>query len=135
MPIIHVHGQLAYLPWQDAAPSDMREYKPNTSRDDVEKAVRHIKIISEDVEANFAKARDLMHDAQQIVLLGFGYHKLNMERLNIPFSSGGPSPVVFGTSHGMTRRKVQEIGKAYPRLALCNLTCKEFFENITAFKI
>ncbi len=90
MPIIHVHGSLGRLPWQPAAKDEDGnsiphvKYDPVTPNSDrISLAAKTIKVIHEakDLPAEFNEARALLEKAQGILLLGFGYHKANLERL------------------------------------------------------
>jgi hypothetical protein len=48
IPIIHLHGQLGYLPWQQKA--DNRAYDTKIDKDILEMCIREIKVIHEGVE-------------------------------------------------------------------------------------
>jgi hypothetical protein len=107
--IIHVHGNLGYLPWQNQGAGNQRKYEPISTRDTVEIASKGIKIISEDLDSNsdFGEAWDVLSAARQIAIMGFGYHPVNMKRLHLPQTGG--DVVVIGTCKGFTeteRRRV-----------------------------
>lgn len=88
IPIVHVYGQLDYLPWQK---DGGRQYNYHYVVDDLLKSAKEIKIVHEDVDLQndpaFTKANSVLNEAKQIYFLGFGYHPQNVERLNIPSSS------------------------------------------------
>jgi hypothetical protein len=91
LPILHVYGRLALLPWQvvDPVRDLVRSYRPNLTYPDVMRAARMIRIISEQKDddlykdADFLRAWELIDQADQICFLGFGYHLKNVERLKI----------------------------------------------------
>lgn len=84
MPIVHLHGRLGALPWQDG-PS--RPFDTQMNRDGLRIAADNIKIIHEDIkdgrDKDFARAKRLLMEADQIILMGFGYNSTNVERLGI----------------------------------------------------
>lgn len=74
VPIIHLHGSLGDYP--------AIGYGDNTS--DTQDAAKAIKIISE-VENNepaFSAAQQVLENAERIFIVGFGFAKQNMDRLN-----------------------------------------------------
>lgn len=116
IPIIHVHGKLGPLPFE---PGGGREYGPVNNPRQIAKSSESIKIVHEsfDQKIEFAKARKCIHHAEKIVFLGFGYHPVNMDRLDIPF---GKIKSIVGTSYGFTDLEITEIRKQYPELKLPN---------------
>lgn len=81
IPIIHVHGSLGSLPWQDASG---RPYRPKYNKEEIIAASGQIKVIpeQEDASAEFDEAFKIMDKALEIYFLGFGYHTDNLRRLN-----------------------------------------------------
>ena len=88
MPVIHVHGHLGHLPWMSLDPSRSRSYGGCSDADDLRRAASGIIIISEAVDdtPEFETARTRIDEAEQIFILGFGYHSDNVKRLQIPFA-------------------------------------------------
>lgn len=82
IPIIHLHGRLGYLPWQN---KNGRHYKKDNSKEDIIKSADEIKIIHEDIDrdSEFLEARERMKEAERIYILGFGYNEINVQRLGI----------------------------------------------------
>jgi hypothetical protein len=78
IPIIHLHGRLGYLPWEG---KDGRAYNAVVDENSIRK------IIHEDIndgrDADFAKAKTLLKDAEKIYFMGFGFNKINVDRLGI----------------------------------------------------
>jgi hypothetical protein len=120
-PIVHVHGRLGYLPWQtiDGKPPDRKDhrlYNTDATPEAVDIAAKGIKIMHESMDSSpeFAKASDVMHQAQRIAILGFGYHPTNMRRLNIPLTDHE----VVGTCLGHTHAEREHLMIKYRRLSL-----------------
>jgi hypothetical protein len=90
IPIIHVHGSLGPLPWQA---SDGTDYYPLFSRGDkpyergnrLMIASKNIVIVSEaePKSKEFELAIERIRVAQRIYFLGFGYYRVNLERLGL----------------------------------------------------
>lgn len=95
IPIIHVHGQLGKLPWQD---KHGRVYKDqHLDLDACSAAAAGIKIIHEDEDYDaFRQAQVLLRRAKNIYFLGFGYNKTNVKRLSLPRDSSSK-----GTAFGL----------------------------------
>lgn len=90
--IIHVHGSLGKLKWQEAKGipyGTLDEYTPlNRLKFNTKLALdasRQIKIITENRSnfEEFQSAFKLLSEAERIYFLGFGYHPTNIERLGI----------------------------------------------------
>lgn len=84
IPIIHLHGQLGKLPWQD---EKGREYA--NQKDDIgacHTAAAGIRIIHENITGDdaFSQAHILLKRAGRIYFLGFGYNETNIKRLYLP---------------------------------------------------
>lgn len=109
--ILHVHGQLGYLPWQKKpveptdceVPYDSGNGNPSI----IDKASKHIKIIHEatDSDAQFEKARKLLRDAQRIYILGFGYGLTNLRRLGLKSLADGKD--LRGTAYKVSLQEKQ----------------------------
>jgi hypothetical protein len=106
--IYHIHGCLSHIPWD--LPECSKYGDPQNDFAGVTYAASKLKIIYEGggIEGtdSLAKAQQALQEAEVILLLGFGYHKLNVDRLNIPFNKG---KTIFGTTHGMTAFEVKRL--------------------------
>jgi hypothetical protein len=100
VPIIHVHGILGGLPWEQNG----REYIPRPERNGVYLARERIKIIHEEIKKDpeFEHARQAMINAHRIIYLGFGYHPVNVQRIATYFT-GRRVTHVFGSAFGLTK--------------------------------
>lgn len=109
IPIIHVHGQLGYLPWQG---TPCLNYGTASTVENVITAANGIKIIHEDIDDSpeFQKACQLLEDAEKILILGLGYHEINLKRLKI-HKLGLRSKDLFGTAKGLSRKMLQVADK------------------------
>jgi len=92
IPVIHVHGSLGKLPWQDAKGIPYGTIERSASSDSSTlnttlaiTASKQIKIITEDQSNSegFQSAFKLLSEADRIYFLGFGYHSTNLERLPV----------------------------------------------------
>lgn len=100
--IIHLHGQIGYLPWQlhnnnydiinpyggiKFPNYDNEEFQERVDEyhSKIDKISKGIKIIHEDISKNddYIQALGLLNDAEKIYFLGFGYHPTNLDRLNL----------------------------------------------------
>ena len=91
--IIHVYGKLAPLSWEDepGIPYDFDVSNLDSSEDGyhthlyINEAYKQIKIMKdkEIQSAEFNKAMVKLERAQRIFFLGFGYHEMNLNRLNL----------------------------------------------------
>ncbi len=86
--IVHVHGSLGRLPWQQETPTTpiplgYGKYSGDMTHIDI--ARKNIQIIPDaNTESpGFKKAHELLNKAKRIYFLGFGYHKANVNKLRI----------------------------------------------------
>lgn len=84
IPIVHLHGQLDKLPWQD---NGGRKYISSATLEQAEKAASEIRIIHEDINVDedpeFKKTHSLFKTAKRVCFLGFRYHESNVNRLRL----------------------------------------------------
>ena len=103
IPIIHLHGSLGALPWQGER---SRSFDSNLNEQTLGVAREGIKIIHEATtdgrDKDFERGHELLLKAKRIILLGFGYNALNMERLGIR----DVSIVALGTGLGLTDEEI-----------------------------
>ncbi len=108
IPILHLHGKLNDLPWES---NNGRPYDGKISSCDVVKrAASEIRIIHEDIEDDrlFKKAHSYIEGSDNIFFLGFGYHRPNLDRLNLNnFAEGGilQDKYIKGSSSGLKGAK------------------------------
>lgn len=100
IPIVHLHGRLGYLPWQH---SDSRAYGDTAiTVQSVNMAVKEMRVVHEDItdrDKDFAEAKELLHAAERVYLMGFGFGAKNVQRIEL--SSLRPA-VFYGTAYGLT---------------------------------
>lgn len=120
IPIIHVHGQLGFLEWQNQ-PEDLvtptREYDPKITPHTVKIAAKGIQIVHESHPSTreFQLARTALEKAERIFFLGFGYNRVNMQRLNI---GQGNTQYMCGSRFGRTDAECVGLLNAHPQLHL-----------------
>lgn len=106
IPIIHVYGKLGELPGQG---DSQRSYNTSATPEAIEIAMKGIRIVSENADhsAQFSNAHELISVADEIVFLGFGYHRENVERLELEKHLPAPARVI-GTVVGFTQSEFYE---------------------------
>ena len=85
IPIVHLYGQLDFLPWQG---KEGKEYSPKKNLTErLRAAPNNIKLISDERDIaksdEFQNAYRLIHNARRIFFLGFSFDETNLERLDI----------------------------------------------------
>jgi hypothetical protein len=109
MNIVHIYGQLDYLPWQG---KDGRPYDATLSASIVKRAAAKISIATEDYNnANSAaKAHTLLKSAREIHFLGFGYDPANLNRIDFPTPAQreGLHPT-YGTAFGLEDIEIKNV--------------------------
>jgi len=102
--IIHLHGRLGYLPWQNGA---SRPYTDQLSSEVVEMCVGNIKLVHEELkdgrDKEFEEAKRLLMASDLIYLLGFGFGTVNISRLAL---AGLPQNRAIATATGFTQHEV-----------------------------
>jgi len=105
IPIIHVYGQIGFLPWQKKQLS--RAYAPLIEDEYMLHSLRQsskgIKIMHEELaeeDTAFKKARELLSNAAKIIFLGFGYHAENLKRLGISIIDS-KDKIIIGSAYNL----------------------------------
>ncbi len=111
IPIVHVHGKIGDLPWESG--SYTREYKPINDANLIKASSDKIRIVHEQNAKDdklFAKAHRLLTHAKRIYLLGFGYHEINLQRLDLS-SLKTEGKEIKGCHHNLGQGKRDEVFK------------------------
>lgn len=124
VPIIHVHGQLGYLPWQA---DGGRPYEPSKKASDISEAARMIKVVHQDIgrDREFGRARAMIDKAERIIFLGFGWHDENLERLGL--KDLDVTRPMWGSTLGLEAMEVFTLCQKWTCLSLHD----SGFENLT----
>jgi hypothetical protein len=83
IPLVHVYGQLGKLP--EVNDGEGRAFGAGLDHEGVTMAMKEMQVIHE-AQTNSAElqhARKLLHWADRILFLGFGFHPKNLERLGV----------------------------------------------------
>ncbi len=132
IPIIHVHGKLNDLKWQNSAG---REYdKDRNYGAYLLHSANGIKIIHEDIDdsESFKEAHKLLDHSEKIYFLGFGYNEKNLERLKI---SEYLDRTIQGTSLGLLRAETDYACKLFDQqITLSNCDALTFLRNNLDFE-
>jgi hypothetical protein len=138
IPIVHLHGQLGALPEFEASGSEYRPYVPTISLQALRVAAQGIRIIHEgiDGEPQFQKAHQLLHEAERVCFLGFGYDEINISRI---VSALRDDQWVTGSGFGLTEAEVARAAKHLKRdparhqLDSIGYECLKFLRRIPLF--
>lgn len=134
VPIIHVHGSLGSLPWQEGTVH--REYQPRIElvRADIKRISEQIVVISEkeDTAPVFDRVFNIMSEAERIYFLGFGYHETNLRRLRVDRVK---NKELLGTAYDWGRAEADAINRRW-RISLPDTSRKvlEFLRNYAPFE-
>lgn len=108
--MIHVYGTLGARPYMDA---NHRSYGDVENVFALQRTAEHIRIAGsrgdEEVNFQFALAHREMEKAKQIVLLGFGYDEVNLQRLDLLDIARRQQIVVYGTTYEMSVHDVHVV--------------------------
>jgi hypothetical protein len=136
IPIVHLHGDLGALPWQEGA-TDARDYNTAIASSTVSLAARRIRIIHEDPkdrDDKFNQAKLLLKEAERIYFLGFGYDYKNMERLDI--INWPRERRVYGTAPTLTQHERSEIAKrTAQRIEVTSHNCIDLLRNVVDWNL
>lgn len=99
--IVHVHGQLGFLPWQDSQLVHDYTSRMPSNADEIADAIKIIPEATDDTD-EFVQAQGILADSERIYFLGFGYDQTNLRRLGLKRLSFRPARLVRGTGLGMT---------------------------------
>lgn len=111
IPIIHVHGKLGELPWQNKSGRKYQNHSPDFIKD-ISIAASGIRIIHDYINVNedelFIQAHSLLEEARKIYFLGFGYNETNMKRLSFPSGK-----IVGGSAYKLQMAEMESIEKIF----------------------
>jgi hypothetical protein len=131
--IIHLHGRLAQLPWQDQERKGIPFGFDQINEHVLRIAMDRIKIVHEDIldrDKDFDIARRMLWEAKRIYFMGFGYGSKNIERLMFEQVT---TSELKGTAHGMQRVEmsaaISQLGK---KIELQNMECLLFLREVAA---
>jgi hypothetical protein len=135
IPILHVHGLLGELSIPGVTAG--RPYDSHLDAASVRLAARGIRIVHENIEEYpiFHDAKQRLLDAKVICFLGFGYHSLNLQRLEI--SRLRSNRTVCGTILGLKHAEVLQLNKdiGHSLDILCDVDILDFLRQTAIFSI
>lgn len=101
VPILHVYGSVGRLAWQNGADQEVAFGEEINGRE-LWKVANRIKTFTESFSGR-GEILDLMNGAENVVLLGCGYHEQNLDVLRLnSVRPGSPSKMVLGTALGIS---------------------------------
>ncbi|MEO5888149.1 MAG: hypothetical protein ABIQ77_10840 [Anaerolineales bacterium] len=82
IPVLHIYGNLGAPKFLD---KDGRDYEKHVSMESIQKCIDGLKIISEveDTHPTFPQVHQTIDAARRVIFLGFGFHPVNVQRLNL----------------------------------------------------
>ena len=108
MTIVHLHGQLGYLPWQSS--DDVRRFSIVIDPTALVVCERCIKLYHEDMSdalPKFEKAKEWLGDATaNVYFMGVGFDNQNMERLGVGTM---PPSRAWSTGVGLTDKEARDL--------------------------
>jgi len=133
IPIIHLYGKIANLPIHHIINNQptipFGKYDVNLFNE-FKKDILNIVYDEAKENKNFNEAFELLHNAERILIMGFGYHDLNMERLKLHNTKAGKAKKVFGSCLGFNENEQKRLKTKYPFLQLSELSNTEFLRNV-----
>jgi len=129
IPIIHLHGQLGFLPWQ--AEENVRPFDTNGDVESLRIAASGIKVVHEGVEdrkQQFDDAKAAIAKAERTYFLGVGTSNVNLERLG---EANFQDNKAWATEVGLTQSEFDEAKRRYsPRIEFRrHNNCREIITN------
>jgi hypothetical protein len=119
IPIVHVHGKLGKLPFEDDGRGDSRSYTPSEPGSEAGLAMAAssaIKIVHEGTkdDPDFIHARKIIESAELVCFLGFGYLEANIERLQVHQWPEAISPL-YGSAYMFMEAEITAASAALGR--------------------
>jgi hypothetical protein len=133
--ILHVHGQLGFLAFQEGNPDQKLDYGRRLTIDILRKAADGIRIPHDDELENspgYKQAVDRIKEANTIVFLGFGFDEHNFQRLQVPFIDDSDKLMIYGTTYGISRterERVLAIAGKWNDMAGNTITTRGFLDD------
>lgn len=109
LPIVHVHGSLGPLPWQEIGG---RDYTTKASPEQIKSAAASIRVVHEGglPSTQFELASKCIRAADRVVFLGFGYDRTSLARLNLDITTKSR---YWGSTYRMTALEKRELRTAF----------------------
>lgn len=130
IPIIHIHGMLGSF---ERAQPFYRDYNPQITADIIKAGAEMIRVFHEDnVEANeiIQNANLLLSNTKVICLLGFGYHPVNIQRIQLDqYVNVKP---MFGSVYEMGEAEIKQVRSILGEIRLGGFPqdCLSFLRNV-----
>ncbi len=106
--IIHVHGKISNLPWQDDDGLNIPYGDSDRIFDDRTrpKLIDQLKIVHDEVQRpELVRAKNLLLGARRIYILGFGFDPINCQLLDLNNQNYN---YVYATAVGMTSHEIKQ---------------------------
>ncbi len=133
IPIVHIYGKIANLPihhmYNNQPNLPFGNYNTNIFN---ELKSNSLNIVYDDAEENknFQEAYKLLNNAERILIMGFGYHDLNMKRLKLENTNAAKKRKIYGSCLGFNEYEQVRLKNKYSFLKLKDLSNTEFLRNV-----
>jgi hypothetical protein len=134
MSIIHLHGQLGYLPWQGGLFA--RPYSPAVDTHALLSCTEHVKVVNRNTKVNdapFIEARRLLQEAARVYFLGVGFNNENLTRLGVMDLAPNKA---WSTCVGLRQREKNDLQSHFDNKLhlLINLDCIGLLRDTVIWK-
>ncbi len=109
-----MHGKLFHLDWEGG--SLRRKYDSKSADKEIFNSSSMIRIVHEQDSRQdelFQQARVLLKNSKKIYFLGFGYHQISLDKLDI--RSIDINKTISGTRFNLAQRQVEQIARRNDR--------------------
>ena len=112
IPFEHVHGAIDSLP-SDYFPGYGKQYKQDFTGENINNAMQNLHLIYEEAEVKkaYGKVHEILNKAEHIFILGFGFDKRNLERLDL--LKNASKAQIFATRTGISNLEVNTINRKF----------------------
>ena len=130
VPVLHVHGSLGGPAWLGERRPESRTYEPSATREQRRELMDRIRIVHEEIDQRVLEtAHEWIVSAQRIAFIGFGYHRINIQRLNMHVPH--PSAVIWGTTLGFSGIESETIERRFGNRGQTRLRLNCPFDALT----
>ena len=117
--VLHVHGQLGWLPWQikPGTHNERRNYNGEWSQPALGVCIKSMRMIHEDAPQSaelLSQIKAWLNEAERIVFLGFSFHPTNVQKLQLDALDDLTGKSLFATGVGLSKTRAEQLRQVYP---------------------
>jgi hypothetical protein len=119
-PVTHVHGKLEPIPdGPMVIPPPVNSPVPLWV-DWVESSAKNINVTADTIDDSIlTAARNTVEEAGVVCFMGFGYNRINLDRLGFP-RGFDPQPKIFGSAYGLSSSSCEAVKSWIPNIQLAS---------------